>query len=323
MSNQLNVTDSNSSRDNGNGFRNPREAKRRRPEPIADDECRPHKSTVLSTDVKACDLLSQFICYVCLDLVSPPILQCPNGHLFCQSCRKKLSPSICPACRESLPIRDIHNRGLEQMATSLGLLFACKNQTNGCSVTTLMKDKATHEKACEFQPLKCIEKEGLNSCQWIGTKEELVTHLVTRHQFLYLYLTERNFPYTVKFQNLNRQTKFCLKEILHYNNHRLVYALDIDYSRGYRTAIKLLLFSTEEEDFANRFSYKLEISNQCGGPRIDFEDRLKSYSRLNSDLITNGFVLIYNPDISEQYRTDNGLQNNSFDVILTLKSSNI
>ena len=114
------------------------------------DECPPNKRQRLGSDSAGTDqtngptqptivgditpILSQFDCCVCLEHISPPILQCRNSHLFCQTCRQKLrTPATCPECREPLPKGDSRCYHLEQIAVILGIPFPCKYSSNGCS----------------------------------------------------------------------------------------------------------------------------------------------------------------------------------------------
>merc|ERR1712172_159417 len=43
-------------------------------------------------------------CPVCLEEMAPPtrIFQCRNGHLICETCKRGLSPCICPKCRQEM-----------------------------------------------------------------------------------------------------------------------------------------------------------------------------------------------------------------------------
>ena len=100
--------------------------------------------------------LSVFECCVCLEYIIPPIFQCRNSHVFCQSCRQKFkSPVRCPTCRVVLLQTDIKNHSLEQIADSLGLQFPCKYSLNGCDVTSLLTDRPKHKIQCEFVPYSC------------------------------------------------------------------------------------------------------------------------------------------------------------------------
>ena len=36
-------------------------------------------------------------CPICFELARPPVLQCPEGHILCSSCRPRVAR--CPVCR--------------------------------------------------------------------------------------------------------------------------------------------------------------------------------------------------------------------------------
>ena len=128
------------------------------------------------------ETLALFECCVCLEHITPPILQCRNSHVFCQSCREKFkSPVKCPTCRVPIPRTESRNHSLEQIAQSLRLPFPCKYKTNGCDMTSLLTEKVQHEKLCGYGPYCCphVFKE----CKWLGSREEVTQHLEDKHKY--------------------------------------------------------------------------------------------------------------------------------------------
>lgn len=96
------------------------------------------------------ELTSLFECPVCFDYVLPPILQCQNGHLVCQTCRQKIT--CCPTCR--VPIgSNIRNLPMEKLASTMS--FPCKYNQSGCAAQLLYTEKPDHEDSCEFKPYSC------------------------------------------------------------------------------------------------------------------------------------------------------------------------
>ena len=159
---------------------NSRANKRQKVKAIGQSGGQSRRPALNESDVK---LLSQFECPVCLYYISPPILQCLNGHVICRDCYRKVSPK-CPTCRENMPTEDNRNLALEQKAVNLGLRFPCKHRELGCQVTNLLREKSTHEQYCQYEPYKCPKLFG--HCDWSGSGLEMVEHL--------------NIPYSV--QNL-------------------------------------------------------------------------------------------------------------------------
>lgn len=70
-------------------------------------------------------VLSFLECPVCFDIISPPALQCPMGHLICQRCREEIER--CPVCRTNFT----RERSLlaDQIYTAVIEAFHLKNQT--------------------------------------------------------------------------------------------------------------------------------------------------------------------------------------------------
>ena len=50
-----------------------------------------------SKKIKTTDVTDFINCVVCDEIILPPILQCPKGHLICSECKKHCN--TCPQCR--------------------------------------------------------------------------------------------------------------------------------------------------------------------------------------------------------------------------------
>ena len=141
-------------------------------------------------------VLEQFECPVCLEYISPPILQCSNGHLFCEDCRDQFStPANCPTCREPLLERHIRSFAMEQMAANLDLRFPCKYRSNGCPVSNCLTEKADHEKKCESRPFQCPDIFG--KCLWTGTADQVLSF-----KYFFSYIKWQEVMYTIEFTEL-------------------------------------------------------------------------------------------------------------------------
>ena len=106
-----------------------------------------------------------------------------------------------------------------------------------------------------------------------------------------------------------------------YKTQQFVYVLEKKCDRDDRSVIKASIFLIGEPRVANRYKYKLEVTNHLSGPRLNFEDQLKSIRR--AKVSSNGLVVYLHPDITQQHSADNRLQTVPFDVILTIKSANV
>lgn len=114
-------------------------------------------------------LLSVMECPVCFEYVSPPILQCHEGHLICSGCRDRLD--LCPKCRQ--PFADIRARALEQISELV--LYPCHN--NGCTAQLPLAERRTHELICQYRTYCCI----LDNCPWSGVKIDIARHMAQSH----------------------------------------------------------------------------------------------------------------------------------------------
>ncbi|XP_003799917.1 E3 ubiquitin-protein ligase SIAH1-like [Otolemur garnettii] len=128
------------------------------------------------TTASSCELASLFLCPVCFDYVLPPILQCGRGHLVCGNCRQQLTS--CPICQG--PLGSVRNLAMEKLANSV--LFPCQYAPAGCGITLPPVEKADHEGLCEFRPYSC-PCPGV-SCQWQGSLEAVMPHLLQQHAYL-------------------------------------------------------------------------------------------------------------------------------------------
>ena len=62
------------------------------------------------------ELMNTLECPICLDTADkPPIFQCPEGHLICESCSQHLD--ACPQCGHAL--MNSRNRTAEELASKL------------------------------------------------------------------------------------------------------------------------------------------------------------------------------------------------------------
>lgn len=113
-------------------------------------------------------------CPVCMNLMYPPIYQCPNGHTLCSSCKTKLE-NLCPTCRHELG--DIRCLVLEKVAESLEL--PCRFQLLGCRGIFPYYSKLKHEKNCKHRPYACPYAGA--DCSFTGDIPRLVMHLRDDH----------------------------------------------------------------------------------------------------------------------------------------------
>ncbi|XP_027075917.1 E3 ubiquitin-protein ligase SINAT2 [Coffea arabica] len=124
----------------------------------------------MPTDSAVHDLLE---CPVCMNLMYPPILQCPNGHTLCSNCKCKVR--CCPVCRRELG--NIRCLALEKIAESLEL--PCRYQIFGCQDIFPYHSRLRHEQLCQFRLYNCPYAGA--ECSVTGDIEYLVAHLKNDH----------------------------------------------------------------------------------------------------------------------------------------------
>ena len=244
-----------------------------------------NKPALALTESDVQKLLSQFECPVCLDHISPPILQCLNGHILCKDCSERMSPKTCPTCREYMPTKDNRNHQMERMAITLGLLFPCKHRELGCRVTSLLTEMATHDKCCPYDKVQICQ--GLHpGCTWLGTVDQLVQHLIYDHKLLIIF--GNRFAQKVDLNDPTRMTN-SEQYIIKYANHYFIWCYNLTNESSNIYFKFYLLFIGEQKD-ANKFLYKYEMENQLNGSRTVFEARPVSIGQKVTFNSCNGLV---------------------------------
>lgn len=74
-------------------------------------------------------------CPVCARITLPPIMQCRNGHIMCNTCRNKVRD--CPVCREA----DIDVRNIFAENAVVFLTIPCDFKQFGCKEEIPYGDK--------------------------------------------------------------------------------------------------------------------------------------------------------------------------------------
>ena len=244
-------------------------------------------------------LLSQFECPVCMNHITPPILQCLNGHIICRECHRKLSPKTCPTCRKLMPTEDNHNLALEQMAVNMGLKFPCKFQTIGCQMTVLFSDKASHENCCKYEPYLCPGLSG--PCNWSGNEEQLIQHLTDTHKWI--TLIGNRFLRTLQLETINIKESYKTSSILKYDNHHFIWCNAKKYSKFDEIFTFFMVFIGQQSD-AMKYKYKCEIVNKSNGSRLTFEGIPNSIR--DKSWFKDSECLVFTSNTAKRY-FDNGI----------------
>lgn len=118
------------------------------------------------------DLLRKLECPVCLEYMIPPIMQCHQGHSFCQPCCKKIT--TCPICRSA--ISGARNFILEDITSNFQ--YPCKYRRYGCQFSATANNIQQHEATCINGPYKCI----ILNCIWEDIYAKFLEHLSKAHK---------------------------------------------------------------------------------------------------------------------------------------------
>ncbi|XP_062016129.1 E3 ubiquitin-protein ligase SINAT2-like isoform X1 [Rosa rugosa] len=199
-------------------------------------------------------------CPVCMNLMCPPIHQCPNGHTLCSSCKTRVQ-NCCPTCRNELG--NIRCLALEKVAESLDL--PCRYQIYGCPDIFPYYSKLKHEKVCKYRPYNCPYAGA--ECSVTGDILFLMMHLKNDHKvdmhdgstFNHRYV--KSNPQEVEnatwmltiFNCFGRQ--FCL----HFE------AFHIGTAPVYMAFLRFM----GDDDEAKQFTYSLEVGG--GGRKLTWQ----------------------------------------------------
>ncbi|XP_057955620.1 E3 ubiquitin-protein ligase SINAT2-like [Malania oleifera] len=229
-------------------------------------------------------------CPVCMDLMCPPIHQCPNGHTLCSNCKARVH-NCCPTCRYELG--NIRCLVLEKVVESLEL--PCRYHVLGCSDIFPYHNKLRHEQSCRFRPYNCPYAGA--ECPVAGGIQFLVAHLKDDHKvdmhdgctFNHRYV--KSNPQEVEnatwmltiFNCFGRQ--FCL----HFEAFHL----------GMAPVYMAFLRFMGDDDEAKNFSYSLEVGGNGrkliwqGVPRSIRDSHRKVRDSLDGLIIQRKLALFF------------------------------
>lgn len=108
------------------------------------------------------------LCPVCLDHLSPPVVQCRSGHNTCLSCKKDFQK--CPLCRD--PFVETTNRMLNRILNLLSSSSPCLYASKGCN-SMFSEDHKTQ--FCPYRSVKCPQ------CPWKNLARNWLMHVDDKH----------------------------------------------------------------------------------------------------------------------------------------------
>ena len=272
---------------------------------------------LILTEGSVSRVMSTYQCVVCLDIITPPILQCQNGHLLCVSCRKSLLTHICPQCGVELSDKDIRNSALEQLAVNLGLKFACPYNIAGCAVTTTLNERLTHQRLCEHRPYECPDIGGKSKCEWTGFRDQVYDHLIDCHKYSVKYMKEkkRNPNTGQEVSSITFECKYDLMtelshkslywmHLINYENDQLLFVTTRDSGPNLRMTFKSFLSYIGEQKGGDKLTYTIEMKNLRTGSLLQFKDSPKSIRQTVSKLMSIGPGLGFDNYMAYRYSVD-------------------
>ncbi|KAH9740821.1 E3 ubiquitin-protein ligase SINAT2 [Citrus sinensis] len=189
-------------------------------------------------------------CPVCLNLMYPPIYQCPNGHTLCSSCKARVRTG-CPTCRHELG--NIRCLALEKVAESLEL--PCRYQIWGCQDIFPYYSKLKHEKNCNYRPYNCPYAGA--ECSVTGDIPLLVRHLKNDHKVDMHDGSTFNHRY-VKANALEIENATWMLTVFNCFGRHFCLHFEAFHLGMAPVYMAFLRFMGDEEE-ARQFSYSLEV----------------------------------------------------------------
>ncbi|CAG2110997.1 unnamed protein product [Medioppia subpectinata] len=239
------------------------------------------------------ELTALFECPVCFDYVLPPILQCQNGHLVCQSCRQKIT--CCPTCRVAIG-SNIRNLPMEKLASTM--MFPCKYSQSGCAAQLLYTDKPDHEDSCEYKPYSCPCPG--SSCKWYGPLEQVMNHLMLQHKSI-TTLQGEDIVFLATDINLSGAVDWVMIQSC-YSHHFMLVLEKQEKFHGHQQffAVVQLIGSHKQAD---SFIYRLELNGHRR--RLTWEATPRSIHEGVQSAINTSDCLVFDTHIAQLF-ADNG-----------------
>lgn len=152
-------------------------------------------------------LMAQLECPICfVKPMMPPIRQCSNGHVLCDSCSRTPQCASCPQCR-SHPT-NIRCLALEKSVE--GLEFECEHAKLGCDAVVPYNELANHLSTCRFRPFKCMYCNETLEMDHL----KIVQHFVGKHD---IQVVEQIAPKKATNALRDVQVKFKVHDLVNTN----------------------------------------------------------------------------------------------------------
>ncbi|KAL3615920.1 E3 ubiquitin-protein ligase sinat2 [Castilleja foliolosa] len=237
-------------------------------------------------------------CPVCLNVMYPPIHQCPNGHTLCSKCQSKVR--CCPICR--LELGNIRCLALERVAESLEL--PCKYHILGCQDIFPYLGRLRHELNCRFRPYNCPYAG--SECPVTGDIPFLVGHLRSDHKvdmhdgctFNHRYVKSNPQDVENATWMLTFITKCQISWVFNCYGYQFCLHFEAFHLGTAPVYMAFIRFMGDDQD-AKKFTYSLEVGSSArkmtwqGIPRSIRDSHTKVRDSLDGLIIQRNMALFF------------------------------
>lgn len=247
-----------------------------------------------SPQIQPYDIKSLFECPICFDYAVPPIYQCQNGHLVCQTCSHKIAH--CPTCRVPITEPAIRNLQLDKLANQFQ--FPCKYNFVGCQWKSYSFKKREHEEVCDYISYSCPCPG--TSCKWTGLLSQVMPHLSEHHKSI-TTLRGEDIVFLATDINLKGAVDWVMIQSC-FRRHFLLVLEKQELKNGQQQFFAIVqLIGTPKE--AEKFKYKLELSSNAAGQtkRLQWEATPRSILDGVQFAIANYDCLVFDSRMAQHF----------------------
>jgi len=251
-----------------------------------------HQQQTFKPQILPYDIKSLFECPICFDYAVPPIYQCQNGHLVCQSCSVKITH--CPTCRVPITEPSIRNLQLDRLANTFQ--FPCKYNFNGCQWRSYWFQKREHEESCEYISYSCPCPG--STCKWTGLLPQVMSHLSEHHKSI-TTLNGEDIVFLATDINLKGAVDWVMIQSCFDQQFLLVLEKQELKSGQQQFFAVVQLIGSQKE--AEKYRYKLELNSIISNKRLQFEATPRSILDGIQGALANYDCLVFDSKMAQHF----------------------
>lgn len=187
---------------------------------------------------------------------------------------------------------------MEKVANTV--MFPCKYNGVGCSVTLLHTEKSEHEETCEFRPYSCPCPGA--SCKWQGSLDQVMPHLTQAHKSI-TTLQGEDIVFLATDINLPGAVDWVMMQSC-FGHHFMLVLEKQDKFDGIQQfyAIVQLIGSRKQ---AESFAYRLELNGNRR--RLAWEATPRSIHEGVQSAIHNSDCLVFDTNMANLFAENGNL----------------